>query len=766
MKSHRHSCPLALSQRVLQRLRRSLLPTLLGLAGASALAAAPRDRLTLLVPDAADLNSWQVQVWTDTAAEEGITLDLLTDSALLAMGNTAAARIAGLIVPDSAHIQASDAVVEAIKQYTYLGGKTMLVYDAGVLNAAGFYPLSGNSRFADLVGVDYGFWNNGQGAGSMVGFGQVVGTRARLDSLSLPPGKYLGYVPPASLSATTLNTAFVPTSALDPGGTAAMKDLLKRRARQAIEDGSAGVRSKRPLPLRDLLGIGVEGNGLLRFDRRNPNASTARDKHLFDRVSRGDDEVDAVLSADGSSAIERSAQSAATAAADTTLQAISGYAYGPLGYFHYVTTGTFPGTVYLSSPEHGLVAGQRGYGSGQLLFVNLPLGYFKAIGTDSAPMHGFMGLFARDQVGISTVSVQPRGRGGLVYNWHIDDGDDLTVNTKYLLDKTTVLQRGPFSIHLTAGPDVINFGDGNGMDLNNNKKSQGLLRELAGQKKDGKDSKDDKDDKDGKDGKKSRLPEHAIGSHGGWIHDYWGLNATEANLPDLTHLLVQNFDAIENTTGRKIREYSSPVGNTPTWAVRWLEQRGVVAMYLVADLGNGLVRSWRNGARLSNKLWSSPVTPLGRYATFEEFDAFGITDAASGQWLLDLQSFAVNHRTNRMFYNHPPGAAAHLKPINALLTRADRLEQQNRFSWYTMTQLADFSQRRIETQWSTSAAGNWVTFTASHPGSLTDVTRLLPKASYSQPLVVSGWGTVSSDAANWIVTAESGNTLKFITWAR
>ena len=762
MKSHLHSHPRphpnpgrpALPQRLLQTLRRSLLPALLGLAGASALAAAPRDRLTLLLPDGADLASWQVKVWTDTAAEEGITLDLLSDSALLAMGPAAASRIAGLIVPDSAHIQASEAVVAAIKQYTYLGGKTMLVYDAGVLNAAGFYPLSGNSRFADLVGVDYVFWNNGLGASTMVGFGPVVGTRARLDSLSLPPGKYLAYVPPASLTTTTLNTAFVPTSALDPGGSNAMKDLLKRRARQAIEDGSAGVRNKRPMPLRDLLGIGVEGSGLLRFDRRNPSASTARDKHIFDRLSRADDDVDAVLSADGASAIERNAQSAATAAADTTLQAISGYAYGPLGYFHYVTTGTFPGTVYLSSPEHGLVAGQRGYGSGQLLFVNLPLGYFKAIGTDSAPMHGFLGLFAREQVGISTVSVQPRGRGGLVYNWHVDDGDDLSVNTKYLLDKTKVLERGPFSIHLTAGPDVITPGDGNGMDLNNRRASRELVRKLAGQKADGSEH------------KKSKLADHAIGSHGGWIHDFWGLNATEANVPDLTHLLVQNFDAIENVTGRPIREYSSPVGNTPAWAVRWLEDRGVVAMYLVADLGNGMLRSWRNGARLSNKLWSSPVTPLGKYATFEEFDAFGITDAASGQWLLDLQSFAVNHRSNRMFYNHPPGAAAHLKPINALLTRADDLIKQKRFNWYTMTQLADFSQRRVETTWSSSTAGSWVTFTASHPSTLEDVTRLLPKSSFTLPSVISGAGTVSSDASNWIVTAERGTALTFITQAR
>ena len=734
-------------------LRKWLLPALLALAGGSALAAAPRDRLTLLVPDGANLSSWQVQVWTDSAAEEGITLDLISDSALLALGDTASAKIAGLIVPDSAHLAASDAVVAALKQYTYLGGKLMLVYDAGVLTGGGFFPLSGNSRFADLVGVDYVFWNNGLGASTMVGFGPVVGTRARLDTLSMPPGKYLPYVPPASLASPTLSTAFVPSSRLDPGGARTMTDLLQKRARQAIEDGSSGVRNQRPVTLRALLGIGAEGSGPLRFDRRNSKASNARDKHIFDRPARSGDFVDAVLNADGSSSTERSA-STAGAAADATLQAISGYAYGPLGYFHYVTTGTFPGTVYLSSPEHGLVAGQRNYGSGQLLFVNMPLGYFKAIGTDSAPLHGFLGLFARDQVGISTVSVQPRGRGGLVYNWHVDAGDDLTVNTKFLLDKTKVLERGPFSIHFTVGPDVVSFGDGNGIDLNNNEVAQKLVRKLAGEKKDG--SVD----------KKTKLPAHELGSHGGWIHDYWGLMATEANVPDLTPLLAQNFDAIENTIGRKLREYSSPAGNTPVWAIKWLEQRGVVATYLVADLGNGMTRSWRNGARLADKLWSSPVTPLGKYATFEEFDDFGISDAISGQWLLDLQSFAVNHRTNRMFYNHPPGAAAHLNPINALLTRADQLAETAQFSWYTMAQLADFSQRRVETTWTTGNWQGWISFTASHPNSLADVTRLLPKASYNQPQVISGSGSVSEDSTNWIVTAEGGTQMMFITSAR
>ena len=181
--------------------RLMLLPAALALAAAAALAAAPRDRLTLLVPDNADLNSWQVKVWIDSAADEGVRLDVIRDAALLALGSTAASKISGLIVPDSAHLQASDALVAAIKLYAFTGGRLMLVYDAGALTEAGTFPFAG-SRFADLAGVNYALYDS-LGAAAFVGFGPVVGTMARLESLSLPPGKYVPYQPPASLGAVT-----------------------------------------------------------------------------------------------------------------------------------------------------------------------------------------------------------------------------------------------------------------------------------------------------------------------------------------------------------------------------------------------------------------------------------------------------------------------------------------------------------------------------------------------------------------------------------
>ena len=740
-------------------LRRLLTPMLIGLSGAAALAGPPRDRLTMLVPDGTNLNAWQSRVWIDSAAEEGIRLDVITDSQLLAMGSTAAARIAGLVVPDSAHIQASDAVINAVTQYANLGGKLMLVYDAGALSEAGLYPLTGPSRFSGLAGVNYVLYNDLRD--QVVGFGPVMGTRGRLDSLQFPPGKYLPYEPPASLAMTTTTTAFVPTSRLDPGGSQAMAPVVARRAAKGIEDGSEGVRSKRPRALRDLLGLGVEANGPMRYDKRSDKASKARDKHVYDQPLRPAGDVAAVLGSDGASAVE--VNPSVNSAQDMSLQVISNYAYGPVSYFSYVTTdsssGPYPGTVYLSSPEHGLVAGSRNVGSGQVLFVNMPLGYFKAVGTDSAPLHGFLKLFARDQVGIATMSVQPRGAGGLIYNWHVDDGDDLLTNSKYLLDKTDVFKRGPYSIHFTVGPDVITPGDGNGMNLPGNKKAQDLVLRLGSLGKKYSKAKGNK-----------AIAQHVLGSHGGWIHDYWGAYAETYGETLMKPLLQKNFDAIEAVTGLPITEYSSPVGNTPSWAVRWLENRGVVAMYLVGDLGAGMVRSWRatsitppnvDAARLTDKLWTSPVTPLGKYATWEEFEGFSVSDTAAGQWLLDMQSFVINHRTNRMFYNHPPGAAGHLKPINALLTRGDRFDE-SRFNWFSMTELAQFSQRRVEAQWSaTTSAAGVATFSAGHPASLEDMTWLLPKTRYNLPQVISGQASVSDDNRYWLVTAEGGQTLKF-----
>ena len=696
----------------------------LGLYTPAAQAALARDTLVMLVPDGANLSAWSVKVWTDSAAEEGIRLQTMTDSQFLALGNTAAAQIAGLILPDSAHQQASDAVVAAVTQYANLGGQLMLVYDAGALTPTGFYA-PGKSRFSALAGVDYTLYDTLQDR--LVGFGPVVSDAATLDNLRLPPGKYMTWTAPTTLARTaTSSSQFVQTTAADPVGTQAMRSFIETRALKRIDESSRNVRSAQTLgtqAVREMLGL----NGL-------PETPSVK---LAPKVTN-------TTQTSGAATTTSTARLATVTQAATTLKAISSYGYGPLDYFSFVTQGTYAGTPYLTSPDHGLVAGSRPVGSGRVLFVNMPLGYFKAIGTDSAPLHGFLNLFARQHVQMPTMSVQPKGVGGLVYNWHIDDGDDLTSDAKFLLDSTSLLKRGPFSIHFTAGPDTVALGDRLGMSLDSNSIAQTQFQRIK------------------------QLPvRHELASHGGWNHDLFGLGATETNAATYQPWLELNFAAVERQYGRKTTEYSAPQGNNPTWAVNWLGNRGVVGMYFVGDTGAGAIRSWRAGNRLSNKVWSFPLTPFEKYGTFEEFEEFGVSDAVSGQWLLDLQNFVVNKRTNRMFYNHPPGARGHLPSLNPLMKAADTLQAAGKFRWYTMTQLAQFSERRLTTNWSAASQFGFSTFTVTHPGSLTDLTWLLPKSRYALPRIVSGKGSVvTTDGSDWIVTANSGTSMRFMAAER
>ena len=696
--------------------------------------AAPRDQLTLLVPNNANLSSWQVRVWIDTAAEEGIQLKTMTDSAFLALGSTAAASISGLVLPDSAHIQASDGLVAAVKQYVASGGRLLLTFDAGSLNDAGFYDPAGRSRFSDMVGVDYVL--NQTLAERVVGFGPVVGTKGRLDNLSVPPGKYMPYpVAGAGVAGRSVVSmpAYVPTNRFDPGGSQYMRNWLAARSGGTLATLSNTTTS----------------TPTLRYDQVVANATPAlvQTQSTVAGSLRRVDDVSARVGNGGSGWTEAppSLTAANLVADDATLQTVSSYGFGPLSYYHFVTTGTFPGTVYLSSPTFGLVAGERGYGLGSVLFVNIPLGQFKALGTDGVLLHGFLNHFARDQVVMPRLSAQPKGVGGIIYNWHVDDGDDVVPDYKYLMSLDFMQAAGPFSVHFTAGPDVDVLGDGLGMNLPNNPAAQDVVRQAA---------------KVGIHATANTVRQE-IGSHGGWNHNLYGYGANEDNAATYLPWLTLNFAAIESAAGFTLREYSAPLGNNPTWAVKWLEARGVVGMYTVSSTGSPFTREWRNGARLTTKLWASPISPFGKSATFEEFDGTGVTDAQSAQWLVDLQSFVVNNRTNRQFYNHPPGARGHLNVVRTFVERAGALQGTGQFKWYTMAELADFSQRRVLTGWNSFAYGGGTTFVVGNPQSLADVTMLLPRSRYDQPVVSWGQATVTSDASYWIVTGRSGTWLQF-----
>ncbi|SPV02359.1 outer membrane protein [Burkholderia cenocepacia] len=439
-------------------------------------ASALSNQLLLLLPDNFTLPDPRVSAWLDSAAEEGLQIALISDTQFK-QGGTSLQQYQGLILPDQVHTVADDTLVSAIQTYALNGGRVMLVYDFGVLNAAGFYP-AGQSRFSSMAGVNYVLYDTL--GGNMIGLGSVTGMGSTLRALQIPPGKSMtwpGTTAAATASATTLSSTstgsttnpplYLQPSTSNPGGLAGYNHQAYFTYK-TVNGRMTGV----PLNLgRVSTGARVGSGSYWPSSTRPSSAST-------------------------SPSMSGATSFASTSPAATTdvLEGISGYVYGFLTYPSYVTQGTYTGTTLLTSPNFGLVAGYQAYGNGGVMFVNLPLAYLDGQ-TDSMPIHGFLRYFTTNVLSMPRLSLQPRAQAGMVLNWHFCAEDQ--IQPAQYLKNYGIWNSGPYSIVMTAGPDDVTIGDGLGINLTNNTQAKQLVAFLL---------------KRG----------HNVGSHGGWAHDYWG----------------------------------------------------------------------------------------------------------------------------------------------------------------------------------------------------------------------------------------------------
>jgi hypothetical protein len=298
-----------------------------------------------------------------------------------------------------------------------------------------------------------------------------------------------------------------------------------------------------------------------------------------------------------------------------------------------------------------------------------------------------------------------------------------------------VWKEGPFSIHMTAGPDTITIGDKLGFDLPNNPVAQQFLKEF---------------DQQG----------HQIGSHCGWIHDLYGENANETNQTTYLPYLGLNKDAIEKVIGHSMTEYSAPQGNNPLWALNWLEQNGFRSYYSLSHTGATATRSYRKGVLKNPTLWAFPVVPYGIAATFEEFESMNVPLVELNQWYKDLIDFSAGSQTSRLIYAHPPGASHYPSVITALFNYAKQKQAAGLFKWYTMAQISNFLDKRTQVQWDSRFTGaGQMQVRASHPADLGGMAWVYPKKSYAKPIVIEGAATVLERSDDWLVQAGAGKSL-------
>jgi hypothetical protein len=412
------------------------------------------------------------------------------------------------------------------------------------------------------------------------------------------------------------------------------------------------------------------------------------------------------------------------------------YKYGDLEYPSFVTSGDYGGQVLFRS-SNGLVAGLQPYQKGSVLFVNLPLGYLKG-NTDGLLLHAFLRYFAGRALSLPYLMPVPDGVGGLVLNWHIDS--NAAIKPLQEMSSWTMLQQGPYSIHITAGPDAGKFGDRKGFDVDHNPVSQNLIHQFVNQG-------------------------YEIGSHGGWIHDYFSAHVETGNPKDLEQFLALNQNSLEKAAGKPVEEYSAPNGNQPSWVTHWLEAHGFVAYYFTGDTGMGPTQGYRNGEREARNVWAFPISHLDRAAGFEEMSTEGYSSSEIERWLTAITDFAAENQLVRLVYFHPPGILQYHSVVNRWMEQTARLKADGRFRWYTMTELAGFLNSRKQVKWKVSDNGGLITFEATHPQTLDHETWRIPAISFAQPKILEGSAKVVRDGDAWLVIAGEGTGLRFETEA-
>ncbi len=424
--------------------------------------------------------------------------------------------------------------------------------------------------------------------------------------------------------------------------------------------------------------------------------------------------------------------SAPSIAAESTASALlRRYQYGNLEYPSFVTTGDYAGQVLLRSSA-GIAAGYHYYEKGKVLFVNLPLGYLKG-NTDGLPLHAFLQYFAVHMLSLPQLLSVPDGIGGLVLNWHIDS--NAAISALQAMDSWTILGQGPYSIDITAGPDTYTFGDNEGFNVLHNPVSRDLVRKYVG------------------------LGDE-IGSHGGWIHNYFAAHVETDPPKVMAKFLDLNKDALEQVTGKPVVEYAAPNGDQPRWVTHWLESHGFVAYYFTGDAGMGPTQGYRSGQREGQNIWAFPVTQLDRAASFEEFSGEDISFDAIQEWLEALTTFVVDRREVRLIYFHPPGILPYREVVHNWLEITAQLKKQGIFRWYTMAQVANFLNLRKSVQWTLTERDGLASLKATDSQSLAHQTWSFPADTFNRPAVIRGNVTVLQDGASWLVDAGKGNQME------
>jgi hypothetical protein len=229
----------------------------------------------------------------------------------------------------------------------------------------------------------------------------------------------------------------------------------------------------------------------------------------------------------------------------------------------------------------------------------------------------------------------------------------------------------------------------------------------------------------------------AIGSHGGWAHDWFARNIEEGRFgeKEITHYIEKNNACLESITGKKIVEYSAPVGVHPQpLMTKVIEGLGMIAYYSIGDTGSAPNRSFIDGKMISDKVIAFPVMPFGKTASLYEMDVVDHKSRAEvTRWFHEILEYISNHRTVRLIYSHPYNFRHYPAEIRDFIETADQMQGKGALAVRTMGDHARFLLRFLKTSFQFRRETAGLTVVLANPEGLTGLTVTIPKKQYQRP---------------------------------
>jgi len=391
---------------------------------------------------------------------------------------------------------------------------------------------------------------------------------------------------------------------------------------------------------------------------------------------------------------------------------LGGYAYGKLEYpvaRNELRGGISEGQIYAH-----VITGRgesypamviRDYGKGKVLYVNLPLGHLKAY-SDDLPLRAILRAFLFRTLKIPHLMNTYNGKGGLVINWHIDSSIDWKSIPIMLRDG--YLMRGiEYSIHITAGDFRDEPGDGLGFD------ACGRGRPFV----------------------QAVLNYGAIGSHGGWAHNWFSRNIEKGKFSrkEIYEYIKKNNDCLEDITGHRIVEYSAPNGVHPQPVTTGVLKRlRFLSYYYTGDTGSAPNRTFINKRMVSDKVIAFPIMPSGRSASLYEMKGAGRTEEEVERWLIETVDYAVRNRTVRLIYSHPYDIPNYPSALKSFLTYVEKMQKTDKLEIRSMSYFAKFLLKFLKTGYTFKADDKGLTLFLTNPEGLEGITAAIPKETYKR----------------------------------